>query len=60
MMVLDIRGKATCISWYEIWEAELAVVSMCVHALGKGGKAINIGEYNCFNETIKNSLFSFL
>lgn len=26
-MVLDIRGKATCISWYEIWEAVLAVVS---------------------------------
>ena len=43
-MVLDIRGKATSISWYEIWEAVLAVASMCVRALGKGGKAINIGE----------------
>ncbi|KAL2055283.1 hypothetical protein ABVK25_004621 [Lepraria finkii] len=43
MMVLDIRGKATRISWYKIWEAVLTVVSMCVRALGKGGNAINIG-----------------
>ena len=58
-MVLDIRGKATRISWYKIWEAVLTVVSMCVRALGKGGNAINIGEYNCFNKTIRNSLVSF-
>lgn len=32
---------------------------MCVRALGKGGNAIEIGEYNCFNKTIKIPLVSF-
>jgi hypothetical protein len=47
MVVIDIKGKASTISWYEIWEETLAVVSMCVRGLGKGGKAISIGKYTC-------------
>lgn len=47
MVVIDIKGKASTTSWYEIWEATLTVASMCVRGLGKGGKAINIGKYTC-------------
>ena len=45
MVVIDIKGKASTTSWYEIWEATLIVASMCIRGLGKGGKAINIGKY---------------
>ena len=42
---VDISGKSTSASWYEIWEAMSALTSMCVRAHGKGGKAFGLGKY---------------
>ena len=42
MIEIGIQGKATTTSWYEIWEAVMAIVAMCVRA-DKGGKAYRIG-----------------
>ena len=43
MIEIGIQGKATTTSWYEIWEAVIAIVAMCVRA-EKGGKAYRIGQ----------------
>ena len=42
MIEIGIQGRATTTSWYEIWEAVMAIVAICVRAK-KGGKAYRIG-----------------
>ena len=41
---VDISGKSTSVTWYEIWEATVALSTMCVRAQDKGGKAFGLGE----------------
>lgn len=51
MATIDISGKSTSATWYEIWEAMTALAAMCVRAQSKGGKAFGLGEYThnaCF------------
>ncbi|KAM0805897.1 hypothetical protein BDR22DRAFT_816768 [Usnea florida] len=40
---VDISGKSTSVTWYEIWEATIALSTMCVRTQGKGGKAFGMG-----------------
>ncbi|KAL2055746.1 hypothetical protein ABVK25_003990 [Lepraria finkii] len=40
---IDIVGRPTMVAWYEIWEAILAIASLCVRGKGKGGKATGLG-----------------
>ena len=40
---IDIDGRQTVSSWYEIWEAVSAVAMMCTRQKKKGGKAKGIG-----------------
>ena len=42
-MKIDIAGEPTIGTWYQIWEATLAIGSMCIRANNKGGKAIGLG-----------------
>lgn len=50
MVNIDINGKATTVTWYEIWEAIMAISSMCVRAQEKGGKATGLGQYFSYPE----------
>ena len=43
---IDMWGSATRVAWYEIWEAVLAIATVCVRAAGKGGKAFRLGQYH--------------
>lgn len=43
---VEIAGKSTSATWYEIWEAMAALSTMCVRAYGKGGKGFGLGEYS--------------
>lgn len=45
MIQIGIAGKSTTSSWYEIWEAMVAVVTICVRN-DKAGKAKSIGEHH--------------
>ncbi len=40
---IDMAGKPTIGTWYEIWEAMVAIASMCIRAKDKGGKATGLG-----------------
>ncbi len=42
--LVEISGKSTSATWYEIWEAMAALSAMCVRVHGKGGKAFGLGE----------------
>lgn len=42
-MIIDIAGEPTSGTWYQIWEATLAIGSMCIRANNKGGKAMGLG-----------------
>ena len=46
MLNIDIVGQATKLSWYEIWEATVALAAMCVRVKEKGGKASGLGQYD--------------
>lgn len=41
---IDIDGGPTIISWYEIWEAVIALASVCTRYKNKGGKARGLGK----------------
>lgn len=43
MVKMDINGEPTGLSWYEVWEAVVAVASACVHERQKCGKATGLG-----------------
>lgn len=45
-VLVDIKGKSTSVAWYEIWEAVIAVATMCVRAAGKGGKYHGLGKWS--------------
>lgn len=45
MVKIDIAGKSTTVSWYDIWGGIMAVSTMCVRANEKGGKATRLGQY---------------
>lgn len=47
MVKLDIAGQPTGLSWYEVWEAVVALGATCVRGRQKGGKATGLGLYNC-------------
>ena len=46
MVTIDITGEPTGLSWYEIWEAVLALGSTCVRGKDKCGKATGLGWHN--------------
>ena len=50
MVQIGISGKPTSLAWYEVWEAVMAVFTMCVRNHGKGGKAFGLGQYLGQNE----------
>lgn len=41
--IVDMSGKPTTGTWYQIWEATVAIASMCIRAKEKGGKATGLG-----------------
>lgn len=43
---IDIVGRPTMVAWYEIWEAILAIATLCVRGKGKVGKATGLGKYS--------------
>ena len=42
-MVIDMTGKPTIGTWYQIWEATLALGSVCMRGNEKGGRATGLG-----------------
>ena len=42
--MVDIKGKSTSATWYEIWEAVTALNAVCVRDKNQGGKAYGMGE----------------
>ena len=42
-MFVDMTGNPTIGTWYQIWEATLALGSICVRGNKKGGKATGLG-----------------
>ena len=44
---IDITGQPTGLSWYEVWEAVVALASTCVRGRQKCGKATGLGLYSC-------------
>lgn len=47
MVKIDITGQPTGLSWYEVWEAVVALASTCVRGRQNCGKATGLGVYNC-------------
>ena len=45
MVKIDITGQPTGLSWYEVWEAVVALASTCVRGRQKCGKATGLGSY---------------
>lgn len=43
MVKIDIKGQPTGLSWYEVWEAIVALSSICVRGKQKSGKATGLG-----------------
>lgn len=43
MVKIDITGQPTGLSWYEVWEAVVALASTCVRGRQKCGKAAGLG-----------------
>lgn len=43
MLRIDITGQPTGLSWYEVWEAAVALASTCVRGRQKCGKATGLG-----------------
>ena len=46
-MKIDITGEPTGLSWYEVWEAVVALAATCVRGKQKSGKATGLGPHNC-------------
>lgn len=44
-MFVDIAGRPTIGTWYQIWEATLALGSICIRGNKKGGRAKGLGQY---------------
>ena len=40
---VDTVGKPTIGTWYQIWEATVAIASMCMRVKNRGGKATGLG-----------------
>ena len=51
MVTIDIVGEPTGLSWYEVWEAVVALASTCVRGKEKCGKANGLGLY-FWDETV--------
>ncbi len=47
MVKIDITGQPTGLSWYEVWEAVVALAATCVRGKQKCGKATGLGSYDC-------------
>lgn len=45
MVKIDITGQPTGLSWYEVWEAVVALASTCVRGRQKCGRAAGLGSY---------------
>lgn len=41
--IIDTAGKPTIGTWYQMWEAMMAIASMCLRAKNRGGKATGLG-----------------
>lgn len=46
MVKIDIMGQPTGLSWYEVWEAVVALAATCVRGRQKCGKATGLGLYH--------------
>ena len=45
MVKIDITGQPTGLSWYEVWEATVALTATCVRGKQQSGKATGLGPY---------------
>lgn len=45
MIKVDITGQPTGLSWYEVWEAAVALTATCVRGKQQPGKATGLGLY---------------
>lgn len=43
MIKIDITGQPTGLSWYEVWEAAVALTATCVRGKQQLGKATGLG-----------------
>ena len=42
---VDMAGEPTIGTWYQIWEAMVALASICMRGKDRGGKATGLGQY---------------